>query len=164
MIFACSCIFLLPFFTFASHHFNTCESFLALVLNFQTSYSQNTDSLVIRQIFDQALTQSQCYQTLTDLTTKIGARLSGSSQAAQAVDFMKKILDQNGFDSVWLQPCYVPHLVRGEKEVAYAESKGGKTDLAVTALGNSEGTGTKGIKAQVIEVKNFTELDSLGEK
>ena len=137
---------------------------LLVVLNFQTSYSQNTDSLIIRKIFDQALTKSQCYQTLTDLTTQIGGRLSGSPQAAQAVDFMKKVLDQNAFDSVWLQPCYVPHWLRGEKEVAYAESKGTKTDFSVTALGNSEGTGTKGIKAQVIEVKNFHELDSLGEK
>ena len=31
-------------------------------------------------------------------------------------------------------------------------------------MGNSEGTGANGIKAQVIEVKNFRELDSLGEK
>lgn len=130
----------------------------------QLSFSQKTDSATFRSIFDFALTRSQCYQTLTDLTTQIGHRLSASPQAAQAVELMKKVLDKNMFDSVWLQPCYVPHWVRGDKELAYAESKGVKTNLTITALGNSTGTGANGIKAQVIEVKNFRQLDSLGEK
>src|SRR4051812_15001783 len=102
------------------------KTFLLLltVLLSQLCFSQHNDSLAIRRIFDFALAKSQCYETLTDLTVKIGGRLTGSPQAAQAVDFMKKILDQNMFDSVWLQPCYVPHWVRGDKEQAYAESNG----------------------------------------
>lgn len=138
--------------------------FLFSLLISEFSFSQKTDSATFKSIFDFALTRSQCFQTLTDLTTQIGGRLSGSPQAAQAVEFMKKILDENMFDSVWLQPCYVPHWVRGDKEAAYAESKGVKTNLSITALGNSTGTGVNGIKAQVIEIKNFKQLDSLGEK
>ncbi|MFI5134794.1 MAG: M20/M25/M40 family metallo-hydrolase [Chitinophagales bacterium] len=137
---------------------------LAILFCCEFSFAQKDDSIVIRKIFDQALTKSQCYQTLTDLTTKIGGRLAGSPQAAQAVEMMKKVMDENMFDSVWLQPCYVPHWVRGEKETAYAQSKGKKTDLTICALGNSIGTGNKGITAEVIEVNNFKQLDSLGEK
>ena len=136
----------------------------AILFCCELSFAQKDDSIAIRKIFDQALTNSQCYQTLTDLTTQIGGRLAGSPQAAQAVEFMKKVLNENMFDSVWLQPCYVPHWVRGDKEIAYAEAKGKKTNLTICALGNSTGTGTKGIEAQVIEVKNFKQLDSLGEK
>lgn len=127
-------------------------------------HAQQSDSIMICKIFDQALTSSQCYQTLTELTTQVGGRLAGSPQAAQAVELMKKVMDENAFDSVWLQPCYVPHWVRGEKETAYATSDGKKTELTICALGNSTGTGKKGLEAPVIEVKNFKQLDSLGEK
>ena len=127
-------------------------------------FGQSVDSLFIRQIFDAALTKSQCYETLTQLTTQIGGRLSGSQQAADAVQFMKKVMQQNAFDTVWLQPCYVPHWIRGDKEVAYAISGGKKTNLSITSLGNSEGTGPAGLTAQVVEVKDFHELDSLGRK
>lgn len=138
-------------------------SFLFILMTALNVSAQKDDSLAIRRMFDYALTQSQCYETLTQLVAG-GGRLSGSAQAAQSVEFMKKVMEENGFDSVWLQPCYVPHWVRGEQEEAQAESNGKKIKLSVTALGNSEGTGKKGIKATVIEVKNFRELDSLGEK
>ena len=137
---------------------------LFFIFHFQSAFSQNADSLTFSRIFQFALTKSQCYQTLTDLTTQIGGRLSASPQAAQAVDFMKKVLEQNAFDKVWLQPCYVPHWVRGDKEVCYAESKGAKANFSITALGNSKGTGSKGLQAPVIEVHNFKQLDSLGRK
>lgn len=137
---------------------------LLLIFFARATFSQNPDSVAFARIFEFALTKSQCYPTLTALTTQIGGRLSGSPEAARAVEMMKKVLDQNGFDSVWLQPCYVPHWVRGDKEVSYAISKGQKTNLTITALGNSTGTGTHGLDAAVIEVKNFSQLDSLGEK
>ncbi|MCY7411237.1 MAG: M28 family peptidase, partial [Chitinophagales bacterium] len=136
--------------------------FLACVFPFN-SKSQNTDSIAFKNIFEFALTKSQCYQTLTDLTAN-GGRLSGSPQAAQAVELMKKVMEQNAFDKVWLQPCYVPHWVRGEKEVCYAETKGGKTNFTITALGNSQGTGKNGLKAPVIEINNYKQMDSLGRK
>lgn len=138
--------------------------FLSLFLISINTRAQNQDSVIIRSIFETALTRSQCYQTLEKLSNDIGPRLSGSAQAAESVEFMKKVMEENGFDKVWLQPCYVPHWVRGDKEVCYYESKKGRKDLAITSLGNSQGTGNKGLKARVIEVRNFTQLDSLGRK
>ncbi len=74
-------------------------------------------------------------------------------------------MKQLGFDSVWLQPVMVPHWVRGEKEIGRIISKrAGTVTVNVCALGGSIGTGSSGISANVIEVKSFDELKSLGAK
>lgn len=121
-----------------------------------------TDSIAIRKIFTTALTQGDCYENLRQLT-KISGRISGSSQAEKAVQWAKQRMTDLGFDSVYLQECMVPKWVRGEKEVASIYVNGKKTAVPVCALGGSIGTGTKGIEAQVVEVKNFSELEALGE-
>jgi len=66
--------------------------------------------------------------------------------------------------SVWLEPCMVPHWVRGEKEkVRIVNSKTlGSIDLRALALGNSIGTTQGGLVAEVIEVKSLDEVDKLG--
>ena len=126
-------------------------------------YTTDEDAFFVRKIHDLALTQGQCYQWLYHLTKKIGARLSGSPQAAAAVEYSFQMLDTLGLDSVWLQPLMVPHWVRGEKEVVrIAESAMGSVELNALALGNSVGTGPYGISAEVIEVKNFEALKNLG--
>ena len=125
--------------------------------------STNEDAFFVRKIYDTALTKGQCYPWLHHLTKKIGARLSGSPQAAAAVEYTYQMLDTLGLDSVWLQPCMVPHWVRGEKEVVrIAESVMGSIDLNALALGNSIATGQHGISSEVIEVKNFDELKNMG--
>lgn len=129
-------------------------------------FSQNQDSLVIRKIYDHYLSNSRCYSNLEFLTTKIGGRLSGSAQAEQAVKWAKTAMYEAGADSVILQPCMVPHWVRGEKEKCSISSVKLKSTelLKCIALGSSVGTGAKGIKSEIIEVKSFEELETLGKK
>jgi hypothetical protein len=110
------------------------------------------------------LNRGECYQALDYLSNKIGGRLSGSPQAAAAVQYTFDKMKSYGFDTVWLQPVMVPHWVRGEKEIAYASKEKNKLDLRVCALGNSVGTGPKGMEAPVIEILSFDELDRLGAK
>ena len=130
-------------------------------------FAQNTDedALFVRKIYDAALTQSQSYPWLYDLCTKIGGRLSGSPQAKRAVDYTRKMLDTSGF-LTRLQPCMVPHWVRGEAEIV--KIVGSKTlknpVLKALSIGNTIGTGIKGITADVIEVKSLDEVDNLGDK
>jgi carboxypeptidase Q len=127
-------------------------------------FGQSTDEITIRKIYDEALERGQSYSMLEYLTTKIGARLSGSPGAANAVEWTKKTMTDLGFDSVWLQPVMVPHWVRGQKEVGTIRSSKGKlVNVNVCALGNAVGTGPSGILASVIEVKKLTELAELGE-
>lgn len=129
---------------------------------------QNTtkeDALFIRQIYNLELTEGLTYPWLRHLAKDIGARLSGSPQAAAAVEYTKQMLDTLGLDSVWLQPCMVPHWVRGEKEVVrISESAMGTVQLNALALGGSVGTGPEGFSAEVVEVQTFEELEKLGKE
>ena len=126
--------------------------------------AQKNDSIQLRKIYDFYLTESKCYSNLEHLCKKIGPRLSGSKGAEDAVVWAKKAMYEAGADTVILQPCMVPHWVRGKAEQCQLIEKNKTTKLNVVALGSSVGTGDKGIKAEVIEVKNFEELEKLGEK
>lgn len=128
-----------------------------------TAFSQTNDSLQLRRLYDYYLTKSKCYSNLEYLTSKIGGRLSGSPQAASAVIWAKKAMYEAGADTVILQPCMVPHWVRGKKEICRINLKV-PVSIKCVALGSSVGTGPKGITAQVIEVSTFEELEKLGEK
>lgn len=134
----------------------SCSSFLA----------QNNDSIVLRKHFDYYLTQSNCYKNLEFLCTKIESRLSGSLGAAKAVIWAKKAMYEAGADTVYLQPCMVPHWVRGDKEKCFSlnSTTQQKTNYEICALGNSIATPKNGLKAPVIIVNSFEQLDSLGEK
>src|SRR5665213_689874 len=125
-----------------------------------------TDSAVIKKIFNEALTNGKSYSNLDYLANKIGGRLSGSPQAQQAVEWAFKAMKEAGADTVYLQECMVPHWVRGEKEIAKVFISGTKNfkDIPLCALGGSVATPAKGITAEVIEVKSFEELANLGKE
>ncbi len=127
--------------------------------------AQPKDSLNIRRIFDYALTKSECYKNLEYLCTTIGHRLSGSENAALAVKYSERLMNKYGFDKVFLQEVMVPHWVRGAAETSYIQlSDKKKHETAICALGGSVATEPEGILAEVVEVKNFDELESLGRK
>ncbi|MBI3717039.1 MAG: M20/M25/M40 family metallo-hydrolase [Sphingobacteriales bacterium] len=139
--------------------------YLLTGLLFSISSMAQDDSVMIKKITDEVLTNGKAYEYLRVLCKQVGPRLSGSPQAAKAVEVTKKMMEDLGADKVWLQECMVPHWVRGKKEEAKIIYAGGKTyPLDVTALGNSLGSGDKGVTANVIEVKDFDELKTLGEK
>lgn len=127
-------------------------------------YAQNTsDSLMVRKIFDQALLNGKSYKWLDYLSNEIGGRLSGSIEADRAVRYTEAELKKLGLDRVWLQPVMVPKWTRGAKEYAYIETAQGISSLTnICALGGSVATPPLGLKAEVVEVKNFDELAQLG--
>ena len=102
---------------------------------------EDADATFIRQIYNTALTKGKAYDWLNYITNNIGGRLSGSPQAASAVEYTRQMMDSMGMD-VTLQPCEVPHWVRGDKEQARVvnSTSMGTVDLTVLALGNSVGT------------------------
>src|SRR4051812_8142448 len=120
--------------------------------------AQNEDSLKIRALANEILLHSKAYENLRVLTKQVGGRLAGSPQTYKAEAWGRKALEQAGADRVIEQPCLVPHWVRGGKDEASAV--GWKTaQLDVLALGNSVGTGPKGISAPVVLVNSFEELE-----
>ncbi|MEO7291771.1 MAG: M20/M25/M40 family metallo-hydrolase, partial [Ginsengibacter sp.] len=129
----------------------------------QISFSQDADSVVIKKIVDETMTHGAAYENLRRLCKQVGPRLSGSPQFAKAVHMVTVMMKDMGADKVYLQQCMVPHWVRGEKEkgqIILADGK--KYDLKLCALGNSVGTGTQGVTANVVEVNTMQQLDKLG--
>ena len=81
--------------------------------------AQNDDSLAIKKIANDILVNGKAYENLRRLCKGIGPRLSGSIQAQKAVEATAQMLRNSGADTVYFQPCMVPHWVRGVKEVGY---------------------------------------------
>lgn len=137
-------------------------AFLLLTFRLQAQDHAN-DSITINKFFETALTDKQGYEALRSLCKDIGHRLTASPQAEKAVQWSVDYLKRCGADTVYLQEVMVPHWVRGEKEVASITSKQSKSPVPakVLALGGSIGTGDKGVKAQVIEVKGIAGLANL---
>ncbi|HCA78484.1 MAG TPA: peptidase M28 family protein [Bacteroidetes bacterium] len=130
----------------------------------QSSVVERYDSSA-RKIVAEALGSNQSWNMLVDLCTTIGHRISGSPQAARAVEWAKKQMEGYGFDNVHLEPVMVPHWVRGTVEEASLIYGSGKHErLKITTLGGSIGTAAEGITAEIIEVKSFDELRRLGDK
>lgn len=122
-----------------------------------------TDAEVLRTIYTNSLTNGKSYEWLDHLSNQIGGRLSGSLNAEKAVQYTKEELEALGLDKVWLQPVMVPKWVRGTKEYGFIESsKGTTTTVNICALGGSIGTPFGGVKAPVLEVTSFEELNKLG--
>jgi carboxypeptidase Q len=116
------------------------------------------------RILKKGLKEQEAYSLLTDLVA-IGHRLTGSLQAARAVQYTHKKMLDLGFENVHLEPITVPHWVRGAPEEGRLESTQlGSHPLSVCAIGGSISTPEKGVSAEVVEVKSFEELQKLNEK
>jgi len=131
----------------------------SLVIN---GFTQTEDSMMIKKISDEVLTNGKAYDNLHYLTKQIGGRLSGSPQMVKAEKWGVGAMQESGADKAWLQECMVPHWVRGGKDMAtcyYGGAPKQLKSLDVLALGNSEGTKNKNLTAKVILVNSFDELE-----
>ncbi|RYY72190.1 MAG: peptidase M28 family protein [Chitinophagaceae bacterium] len=137
--------------------------FLITIGTLQSMLAQQNDAATAKKISEEVLRNSTAYENLRYLTKKIGPRLSGSINAQNAVEATAKMLKEAGADTVYLQPCMVPHWQRGAKETGYIKSaNGSRYNLSLCALGNSIGSGPKGVNGAVVEVRSLNELDELG--
>jgi hypothetical protein len=133
----------------------------SLCLIITTVFAQNEDSVFIRRIADDILTNGKAYDDLKVLTKQIGGRLAGSPQMVKAEQWGLKTIQQAGADNAWLQQCMVPHWVRGGKDEAWVATNRSskKRSLDVVALGNSAGS-MKPLTAPVLLVNSFEDLEA----
>lgn len=135
-----------------------------------TMFGQSEDSIFIKHLSDEILENGKAYINLRFLTKQIGGRLAGSQGMVKAEKWGLETMKKSGADQAWLQECMVPHWVRGGADVAtaYYSTPGSPTKnsipqskgIDVIALGNSIGTGDQGLKADVLEVSSFDDLES----
>jgi len=117
----------------------------------------------LKQLQKAALGSDYAYLQIAHLANNIGPRLSGSAQAAKAVEYVAAELKALGCD-VQLEKVMVPHWVRGEETAALLQFPGQAPNttqkIVLCALGGSLATPKNGIDAEVVVVKNFDELKS----
>src|SRR5438132_7975839 len=119
----------------------------------------------LKQLQQAALTSDYAYRQVAHLSNNIGPRLTGSAQAAKAVEYVASELKAIGCE-VQFEGVMVPHWVRGEETAALVQFPGQAATnttqkIVLCALGDSIATPADGIKAEVIAVRNFDELKSL---
>jgi carboxypeptidase Q len=114
------------------------------------------------RIIGAALTSDRAYERLAYLTDQIGNRLSGSKSLERAIAWAIAEMKSDGLDNVRGEKVMVPHWVRGEESLEMTSPVPQK--LTLLGLGNSVGTPAAGITADAVVVRNFDELDALGEQ
>src|SRR5574338_1254263 len=77
----------------------------------------------LKQLQKGALESDYAYRQVAHLANNIGQRLSGSPQAAKAVEYVAAQLKAIGCD-VHLEQVMVPHWVRGEETAALVQFPG----------------------------------------
>ena len=98
----------------------------------------NSLSKELIQLRDTALQSNRAFEILESLTTEVGPRLAGTEANERAVLWAQKMLEQSGFDRVWLEPVEFP-VWRRHSEYARVISPYPQ-DLRITALGYSGST------------------------
>jgi hypothetical protein len=145
----------------------TTSFFILICLAFakaQSLSSYETDSLMMKSMYDFSLTESKSYEWLDYLSNNIGGRLSGSLQAERAVKYTEKEIAKFTTRTE-LQSVMVPKWTRGTPEFAYMQLNDLSTiNVNVCALGGSIPTRQAGIKAPVIEVTSLKQLSDLGKE
>lgn len=139
-----------------------CLSLLLFNVNAKAQVTDK-DVLEVGEIFDNVLTEAQCYDWLHYLCKNIGHRIAGSPAGAAAVEYTRQMLDTMGCDKVWLQPVQVRYWTRGdisECKIVNSDLLGTEA-LSVTALGYSAATSDIGMSGEVLEVKSLSELEKM---
>lgn len=116
----------------------------------------SADSLIIRQLFDEALLKGKSYGNLNYLCKVIGHRLTGSTQAEEAVQWAKNEVSKYGLDRIYLQSVEAPQWIRGDKDyVALSENM----DIAMNACALGGSVGSNGpLQAKVVQVNGLEDL------
>ncbi len=114
------------------------------------------------RIIGAALVSDHAYKRLAYLTDHIGHRLSGSKSLERAIEWALAEMKKDGLDNVRGEKVMVPHWVRGQESLEMVTPRPMK--LAMLGLGNSVATPAEGITAEIVAVRNFAELDALGER
>jgi carboxypeptidase Q len=108
---------------------------------------------------EKALADPTAYQLVESLTTEAGPRPAGSPGDKAAVAWGLREMQRLGFSNVHTVPAVVPHWVRGEASFAVVAPF--PQAMPVLALGGSVGTGSEGIAADAVMVKDLAALAAL---
>ena len=118
----------------------------------------------LKRLQQAALNSDYAYRQVAHLANNIGPRLTGSAQAAKAVEYVAGELKALGCE-VQLEKVMVPHWVRGEETAELVQWPGMAANttqkIVLCALGGSVATPAEGIVSEVVAVRTLDELKAL---
>jgi len=111
-----------------------------------------------QRLIDAALGDSAAHARLTELVDRFGHRFSGSVSLERAIDWILEEMEGDGLENVRGEPVLVPHWVRGEESIRMITPL--QREVPMLGLGGSVGTGPNGVRAEVMVVSSFDELEA----
>lgn len=118
---------------------------------------------VVKQIADLVLHGTEKHSTYDELALFVdtfGPRLSGSQSLANAIAFMLEKFNSSKLNNVHGEPAMIPKWERGNEWALVIAPV--NHSMQIMALGKSVGTNGKVVEGEVVEVRNWNELDQLG--
>mgnify|MGYP001812906288 FL=1 len=109
-------------------------------------------------LIEAALSDSSAYERLGELVDGFGPRFSGSVNLEDALDWIVDEMRSDGLENVLEEPVLVPHWVRGEESLEMTSPR--PHAMPVLGLGGTVGTGAAGVRAEVMVVSSFEDLES----
>jgi len=115
-----------------------------------------------RRLIDAALGDSAAYERLEELVDRFGPRFSGSVALERAIDWILDEMAEDGLEEVRGEEVLVPRWVRGEESLTLLQPYA--RELPLLGLGGSVGTPPGGLRAEVLVVASFDELERRAEE
>lgn len=98
------------------------------------------------------------YKELAQFVDKFGARVSGTENLENAIDYALNLMTENDLENVHGEDVDIPHWVRNYEYAELLEPR--QVKLPVLGLGGSVSTPAEGIEAEAIVVTTFDQLKS----
>lgn len=134
---------------------------LIVILMLSQSFGESIKSKYVEtslKIISKSLTDSTAYNRLSYMCDTFGPRLSGSKNLKNAINWILKEMESDGLENVRGEKVSVPTWIRGKESITLLSPF--KKELSMLGLGGSISTPRGGMKAEVIVVNDWDELES----
>lgn len=105
-----------------------------------------------------ALESDLAYTLVEDLITEVGPRMAGSEAEARARDWAARMLREQGFTNVRIEPFTIPFWDSTREEATIIAPF--EYSMVTAALGGSPSTPANGLEAQVVRFENMDQLEA----
>ncbi|MDX1647267.1 MAG: M28 family metallopeptidase [Longimicrobiales bacterium] len=112
---------------------------------------------VAQRLIEVATSNHAAYERLTELVDRFGPRVSGSAALERAHDWILAEMESDGLENARADSMLVPHWVRGEESLEMLLPWA--REMPMLGLGGSVATPPGGIRAEVLVVSSFEELE-----
>ena len=111
-----------------------------------------------QRLMEAALESPVTWGRLSELVDLFGPRFSGTEALEAALDWILEGMEADGLENVRAEPVMVPRWIRGEESLELVSPRYQRMDIL--GLGPSVGTPLEGIRAEVLVVESFEDLEA----